>query len=526
MRVATLRPGQDMTHLMTDEDIEHMDAHIGAAARGDAHEALWHLQQTLQVEGSLTPHKLHELVMLGDKAPGWMYSRWCVEQAYRWMLVERDPRTDDAVIHTMVAAHAERSEEVAHDATLFRELGTLIAATDWLCEELAVFDYGGLLDFLDVKADASLVERCDQIRDWAETRMNGYVLEDANGSALRVRDLSTGAPLEVMNIGALTDRGPDCPVIGRVVPVASAPGLMFASRPVSVDLETAQAVAAASTHEDSAYWITCIDEGRADGRLEYGFSCRNGTLFSSDIVPMSSLREGQEERAGSATWAAGGALGPGAERDPGQRRDGGGGRIHRHHREWGPWGQHGCPACGGGDSRPAGLRGPARALHVRRACGSLVGARGLLGASPSGRDATSWPGWLPPRRGRPSLWSVADGCRRDGLESNVCSNSGAMRCRPWTMSAAAPSRCPGSAKGRTTLARIDLIRALEELKCSAEAAQAMLTAAFDRSQREAEARAGVPAERQGRAVAAQVALARRESPHRGRQHVGLAVRAR
>ena len=71
--------------------------------------------------------------------------------------------------------------------------------------------------------------------------------------------------------------------------------------------------------------------------------------------------------------------------------------------------------------------------------------------------------------------------------------------------------------------RIDLIRALEELKCSAEAAQAVLTAAFDRSQREAEARAGVPAERQGRAVAAQVALARRESPHRGRQHVGLAV---
>jgi len=71
--------------------------------------------------------------------------------------------------------------------------------------------------------------------------------------------------------------------------------------------------------------------------------------------------------------------------------------------------------------------------------------------------------------------------------------------------------------------RIDLIRALEELKCSAEAAQAVLTAAFDRSQRRAEARAGVAQERQGRAVATQVALARRESPHRGRQHVGLAV---
>ena len=77
--------------------------------------------------------------------------------------------------------------------------------------------------------------------------------------------------------------------------------------------------------------------------------------------------------------------------------------------------------------------------------------------------------------------------------------------------------------GSDDAGRIDLIRALEELKCSAEAAQAELTAAFDRSQRAAEARAGVRAERQGRAVAAQVALARRESPHRGRQHTGLAL---
>ncbi|GAW51489.1 MULTISPECIES: HNH endonuclease [unclassified Nocardioides] len=71
-------------------------------------------------------------------------------------------------------------------------------------------------------------------------------------------------------------------------------------------------------------------------------------------------------------------------------------------------------------------------------------------------------------------------------------------------------------------ARIDLIRALEELKCAAEAAQAVVTADFDASQCAEQAAQGVPAERQGRGVAAQVALARRESPHRGQQHVGLA----
>lgn len=70
--------------------------------------------------------------------------------------------------------------------------------------------------------------------------------------------------------------------------------------------------------------------------------------------------------------------------------------------------------------------------------------------------------------------------------------------------------------------RIDQIRALEDLKCAAAAAQAVLTADFDRSQRAEQATAGVPAERQGRGVAAQVALARRESPHRAQQHLGLA----
>ena len=71
-------------------------------------------------------------------------------------------------------------------------------------------------------------------------------------------------------------------------------------------------------------------------------------------------------------------------------------------------------------------------------------------------------------------------------------------------------------------ARIDAIRALEELTCAAAARQAELTAAFDASRRAEEAARGVPADRQGRGVASEIALARRESPHRGQQHLGLA----
>ena len=70
--------------------------------------------------------------------------------------------------------------------------------------------------------------------------------------------------------------------------------------------------------------------------------------------------------------------------------------------------------------------------------------------------------------------------------------------------------------------RIDLIGRLEQLKAATAAAQAILTADFDASQRTAQREAGVLPAKVGAGIAAQVALARRESPVRGTQHLGLA----
>lgn len=71
-------------------------------------------------------------------------------------------------------------------------------------------------------------------------------------------------------------------------------------------------------------------------------------------------------------------------------------------------------------------------------------------------------------------------------------------------------------------ARVDQIRALEEVKAAAAAAQASVTAAFAASQRHQQRERGVPSELVGRGVAAQVALARRESPHRAARYAGWA----
>ncbi|TNM50269.1 DUF222 domain-containing protein [Nocardioides albidus] len=74
----------------------------------------------------------------------------------------------------------------------------------------------------------------------------------------------------------------------------------------------------------------------------------------------------------------------------------------------------------------------------------------------------------------------------------------------------------------STAELVDLIAALEQLKSAACAVQAQAAVDFDAQRRAEQARAGVPAARQGRGIAAEIALARRESPHRGQSLLGLA----
>ncbi|WP_182524408.1 HNH endonuclease signature motif containing protein [Nocardioides dongkuii] len=76
--------------------------------------------------------------------------------------------------------------------------------------------------------------------------------------------------------------------------------------------------------------------------------------------------------------------------------------------------------------------------------------------------------------------------------------------------------------GLSDAERVDRIRACEDLKAQLCAAQARLSVDLDVSQCEEQTHRGVPADQRGRGVAGQVALARRESPHRGGTHLGLA----
>ena len=69
---------------------------------------------------------------------------------------------------------------------------------------------------------------------------------------------------------------------------------------------------------------------------------------------------------------------------------------------------------------------------------------------------------------------------------------------------------------------IERIAWLEWVKSAAAAGQARAAALLDEKRRADEAAAGVPGAKQGRGVAGEVALARRDSPSRGGRHLGFA----
>ncbi|GAA5191951.1 HNH endonuclease signature motif containing protein [Arthrobacter gyeryongensis] len=112
----------------------------------------------------------------------------------------------------------------------------------------------------------------------------------------------------------------------------------------------------------------------------------------------------------------------------------------------------------------------------------------------------------------------------DGIQGTQLIGEGAP------VSGAAPDGCVralidavGSLRpGTDSAGLIDQLRVLEDLKSAVAGLQARIAVAFDAVQRSAEADLGVPADEQGRGVAAQIALARREAPARGSRLHGLA----
>lgn len=92
---------------------------------------------------------------------------------------------------------------------------------------------------------------------------------------------------------------------------------------------------------------------------------------------------------------------------------------------------------------------------------------------------------------------------------------------PTDAAGEAAADLPSGGHGLTQAQCIDLLRELEDLEAAAAGAQAVITAHLAAARHDVEQAAGVPRADRGRGLAGEVALARRVSPHRGGQHLGL-----
>jgi hypothetical protein len=81
---------------LTGRDRELALQSLRAAANGDAARALDLRRQGLHVKGAAAEHELLDVLLLGDEAPDWVLCRWIARQAYPWLLLTEDPRTDAA----------------------------------------------------------------------------------------------------------------------------------------------------------------------------------------------------------------------------------------------------------------------------------------------------------------------------------------------------------------------------------------------------------------------------------------------
>ncbi|WP_298889978.1 hypothetical protein [uncultured Serinicoccus sp.] len=89
----TARLSDDQRDLPDEHDLRSLTLALEAGARGDAVASQAHdLDRTIVLE-SPARFILQDLIDHGEEAPPWAYSRWCVDLAYRSMLLAKDPRT-------------------------------------------------------------------------------------------------------------------------------------------------------------------------------------------------------------------------------------------------------------------------------------------------------------------------------------------------------------------------------------------------------------------------------------------------
>ena len=265
--------------LLAEPDWASIRAAADAELSGDPAAALRYYERVDSFHDSPHHRRLRQLADLGDQAPGWLWSRWMTVQARRplWTGSASGERCSELETALRVAYPHGIDTRRMEDMSLPVFVASL-HERDWVTRQLIVYEAGGLRHLVEQRASPRLLEGADQPAAWASAPMGGYRLDSDDQEHLRMTDLSSGASVEILDLGLAEEHAPGAHLLGRLVPTATAPGRMFEWRPLPVDEQTAARVAA-----DPAGWLDVVAERAACGALPMMFSYVGDTLMSADL---------------------------------------------------------------------------------------------------------------------------------------------------------------------------------------------------------------------------------------------------
>lgn len=274
----------ELKALITDDVLAELDLSLLAEASGQVELAIEHFERHPLAESA--PHRqyLYEMRDLGQGAPGWVVSRWILQQAHRWMFLNQDPRLQDAVFLTLgnVYGDVDPEQPLGREPKMF--VGEVMAM-DWMCRQLALYEMGGLADYLESMVQPSLLRRADRILAWPRAPMSGFRIDGVTAGTATLEDLRTGERREALNIGRLAEGIGMC-VVGRLVPLRCEPGWIFDSRPREVSDAVAQEVAEVGAGPRSPRWTGVLGNAVRDGELVWPLDVAACvTPLSSDMLP-------------------------------------------------------------------------------------------------------------------------------------------------------------------------------------------------------------------------------------------------
>ena len=267
-----------------------VESSLAAERSGDAEGALGFHRGVPMFRGCAHQFQLTQLAGLRDEMTPWLWARWAAYQCTRNNDLDTEAGRRQCAALRLVTEifYADRLDAAYHHGDDPVQLSAIVMGEDWAFHQLCTHDLGGLAGFLDL-VTGRLADESSLARTWAGRPMGGYRLESTHATGLWVRDLRTDDPIELLDLGARVHAEDDGWLIGRLVPSGTSPSLMFDTRPLPVDEQTAREVAGC---EAPGEWVPALHAAFLDGRVERSLLMSPDRDLPTDVPSLQVLEAG------------------------------------------------------------------------------------------------------------------------------------------------------------------------------------------------------------------------------------------